>query len=209
MNAITLLMTIATFLSTNAFSPSNSLGTVVNKPVFSDRITTMTSAPSFFHNNNNHHQIFDYTAAPSLSTLKYKVTEEDSDDAIRVVDNEEIEKVVLVEKEQLHDVVLTKKKPSRVIKSTPLKNVITVETLDEFTHHLDSNPNKLVVVRFFASWCKVRKLHSMKTACFTFCHDAMTHFFFSLTIFSCPSFNSMVYYFSPSIDVQTNRTVLQ
>lgn len=50
--------------------------------------------------------------------------------------------------------IITKK--SRVISSTPIKNLITVETLEQFLSILNETKADVTVVRFFAPWCKVR-----------------------------------------------------
>jgi hypothetical protein len=52
-----------------------------------------------------------------------------------------------------------RKKSSRVVSSTPIHNVLTIESLDDFTKYMDSTSDKQVtVVRFFASWCQVSRL---------------------------------------------------
>lgn len=52
----------------------------------------------------------------------------------------------------------TKPKKSRVTKRSPvpkLPNVHVVKSLDEFQCAMEQNRNQLIVVRFYATWCKV------------------------------------------------------
>lgn len=49
---------------------------------------------------------------------------------------------------------LTKK--SRVIRSTPVKNLVTIDSIEEFYSSLRNNKSHVKVVRFYAPWCKVR-----------------------------------------------------
>ena len=82
------------------------------------------------------------------SSLYYKADDDDDDDTVNKKDIRE----VIVEKENL-----VSKKQSRVVsRSTPNKNIVTLETLDDFIDYMYLNKEKVVVVRFFASWCKVR-----------------------------------------------------
>ncbi len=46
-------------------------------------------------------------------------------------------------------------KKSRVLKSTPIKNLIHVETLEEFVNIMKDRSATVVVARFYAPWCKV------------------------------------------------------
>ena len=49
--------------------------------------------------------------------------------------------------------MMTKK--SRVVKSTPIKNLIHVSTLEEFVNVMEHESTNVVVARFYAPWCKV------------------------------------------------------
>lgn len=54
--------------------------------------------------------------------------------------------------------VITKTKLSRVTKSTPIKNLISADTrtLEEIISILSEHQSDMIVVRFYAPWCKVR-----------------------------------------------------
>jgi thiol-disulfide isomerase/thioredoxin len=60
------------------------------------------------------------------------------------------------EKNKLSHQNIQKKANVRVLKSTPIKNVIQIESLNEFESYMESIQNQqlLVVVRFYATWCK-------------------------------------------------------
>ncbi len=90
-----------------------------------------------------------HTDSIQLSALYYKKNYDNED---RAVNEEEIDRVV-VEKE-----TLVSKKQSRVVRrSSPLKNIVQIETMDDFVDHMYSNQDKVVIVRFFASWCRVSR----------------------------------------------------
>ena len=48
---------------------------------------------------------------------------------------------------------------SRVVSSTGTKNVHTIISMDELKACMDQNKDRVVIVRFFSHWCKVRKAH--------------------------------------------------
>jgi thiol-disulfide isomerase/thioredoxin len=50
-----------------------------------------------------------------------------------------------------------KSSSSRVISSTPIKNLVTLDNLDDFIACMKKNEDKVVVVRFFANWCQTCK----------------------------------------------------
>ena len=43
---------------------------------------------------------------------------------------------------------------SRVTKSTAIQNLVTIDNLDDFKDYMNSSNDKVLVVRFFASWCQ-------------------------------------------------------
>ncbi len=47
------------------------------------------------------------------------------------------------------------KSTERVLKSSPIQNLITIESLEDFNDCMYNNRDKVVAVRFFSSWCKV------------------------------------------------------
>jgi hypothetical protein len=49
----------------------------------------------------------------------------------------------------------TKKKPLVRNKNIP-ENLMNIETLEEYKNIVGGNKDKLIVVRFYAPWCKVR-----------------------------------------------------
>ena len=61
-------------------------------------------------------------------------------------------------------------------------NIKTVITLDEYKQVLDDNEGKMVVVRFFATWCKVR--------CSTYFHDLSWLIVGGYIIYSFNCYNS-------------------
>jgi len=44
---------------------------------------------------------------------------------------------------------------SRVTKSTPIPNLVAIDNLVDFNAYMNSNQDKVLVVRFFATWCQV------------------------------------------------------
>ena len=112
---------------------------------------TYFSSESPFTTPSNTYLLHQSYTKPSSSSLYYRKYSEEEDH--EAVDKKEIDQVV-VEKEKL-----VSKKQSRVIsRSTPLQNIVTLETLDDFIDHMSSNKDKVVVARFSASWCRVRTL---------------------------------------------------
>lgn len=45
-------------------------------------------------------------------------------------------------------------KKRRVVRSTPIKNLISLDTPEEFNTLMKKHENDIVVIRFFAPWCK-------------------------------------------------------
>jgi thiol-disulfide isomerase/thioredoxin len=82
----------------------------------------------------------------SSSSLWYKTTDDEEDG-----NDDKIKEIVERKKRLLS--------PSRVIRSTPIKNIVSIETLDDFIDYMHNNrdEHQVVVVRFFASWCKTCK----------------------------------------------------
>lgn len=46
-------------------------------------------------------------------------------------------------------------KKSRVVKSTPLLNLLSIDTFEDFTSTLKQHHSDIIVVRFHSPWCKV------------------------------------------------------
>ena len=75
---------------------------------------------------------------------------------------------------------------SRVTKSTAIHNLVTIDNLDDFRDYMNSNEDKVLVVRFFASWCQVSNIFSF--LCFLFC-DLLEQYedsFSCLSLYSFP-----------------------
>ena len=61
-------------------------------------------------------------------------------------------------------------------RSSPIKNIIEIETLDKFRDCMDENKDvKLIVVRFYATWCKVSEGAISFSFLFCFIHIFTTH----------------------------------
>jgi len=54
------------------------------------------------------------------------------------------------------DVKRVVKRNKRVINSTPINNLIRIDTLDEYMSHLNKYNDTVVVARIHSPWCKVR-----------------------------------------------------
>ncbi len=48
-------------------------------------------------------------------------------------------------------------KKSRVLKSTPIKNLVSIETMDDFRSIINERKSDVLVARFFSPWCKVSR----------------------------------------------------
>ncbi len=83
-----------------------------------------------------------------ISSLQYKHTNEEDEGNVAT---EELKKPV------------ERRKPSfsRVLSSTPIANLVNVDNLEDFVKCMDDNKDKVVVVRFYASWCQVSFLSSL------------------------------------------------
>ena len=142
MKSITFVSVAAIISSASAFNPSHiqrhERRTMNSLSPSSNGASSLVATPT---NTSPLH----YNMQDKPTTLLFKVIEED--DTIAIDNNKEMNQVV-VEKEHLV-------KKSRVVRSTPIKNVVTLETMDDFKQHIDSNQDKVVVVRFFATWCRV------------------------------------------------------
>lgn len=77
---------------------------------------------------------------PKIMTLKYKNIDDEDEGNVTYEKMEE---------------TVERKRSSRVISTTPMKNLVTVDNLDEFNTCINSNKDTVIVARFFASWCKV------------------------------------------------------
>ena len=90
----------------------------------------------------------------STTSLHYKSTDDEDD-----CNNAGIgTKAIIMEhtSKQVKDFVSkSKNRSGRVLSSTPIQNLVMVETLDDFKMYMDVYQDEIVVVRFFASWCKV------------------------------------------------------
>jgi len=77
---------------------------------------------------------------PKIMTLKYKNIDDEDEGNVTYEKMEE---------------TVERKRSSRVISTTPMKNLVTVDNLDEFNTCINSNKDTVIVARFFATWCKV------------------------------------------------------
>jgi len=69
----------------------------------------------------------------SSTVLSYKNTDDDDDNSVK-------------------EVVIKKKR--RVVSSTPIKNLFAVDTIEDYAEFMEQHKTDLVVIRFFAPWCK-------------------------------------------------------
>lgn len=76
------------------------------------------------------------------SSLQYKHTHEEDEGSVAT---EKLKKPVERRKSSF----------SRVLSSTPIANLVNVDNLEDFIKCMDNNKDKVVVVRFHASWCQV------------------------------------------------------
>jgi len=75
----------------------------------------------------------------SSTVLSYKNTDDDDDNSVK-------------------EVVIKKKR--RVVSSTPIKNLFAVDTMEDYAEFMEQHKTDLVVIRFFAPWCKVSFIYS-------------------------------------------------
>ena len=174
MKSITFVSVAAILSSTSAFSPSHIQ--LHERKIMNSISPSSNGASSLVATPTNTNPLH-YNTQDKTSPLLFKVNEED--DTIAIENNKEMNQV-LVEKEQLV-------KKSRVVRSTPIKNVVTLETMDDFKQHIESNEDKVVVVRFFASWCRVSSYRIMcHASCSLF--TAVKVLIFTYILFRVPFF---------------------
>lgn len=103
---------------------------------------TTRNHSAYSHNLATITRTIDINSSSSTSSLlRYKSSDVDSDARKSGVAVDEIKDVV-------------KRKGSRVISSTPIKNLVKIDNLDDFIDFMYTHRDQLVVVRFYASWCK-------------------------------------------------------
>lgn len=81
----------------------------------------------------------------TVSVLSFKNSDDDEN-----VNNEP--KVVDV---NVNVIQQRKMKKKRVVSSTPIHNLVSVDTIEEYKEFMDEHKTDLVVIRFYAPWCKV------------------------------------------------------
>lgn len=101
------------------------------------------------------------SSSPSSSSSLYYKSNEDDHDGDKVTVNTTIKDLGAPPPPSptpaVQAVSTPKSSSKRVLRSSPIQNLITIENIDDFTDCIQANRKKVVVARFFASWCKTCK----------------------------------------------------
>merc|ERR1711976_197054 len=124
---------------------------------------TISSKASTLHNTFvSHHPQLSH-GRRIINPLNFKVdnhSEQDDSSTTATTTTTTTKGGTAVVTNDMQNVIVEQKKlvsKSRIIRSTPIQNVVTIETMDDFRDHIHAHQDKVVVVRFSASWCKMCK----------------------------------------------------
>lgn len=116
--------------------------------------TSLSLSSQFSNTNTNANTSLRIHNTGGSSTLSYKNHDEGDEAGDTRTDTDIDTGIDTQTEQQIKEIKKVIKKKTRVVNSTPIQNLVPIDTLEEYNLAMSQHETDIVVIRFYSTWCK-------------------------------------------------------